>query len=150
MTQLRRDLERALGHGPTDEQIKREAQEAEAQHAATEAAGEQAEADRRREDEESRRRYELEQEIQNRHRRGSFAGYIAMPITPGDVRQSFKIGEWVANRSATIDPEAVADATGDLFATLDWLNPFHNEADNFPDIDNDYDNSHASLASLDL
>ena len=47
-------------------------------------------------------------------------------------------------------PQAYVGATGTLFATLDWLNPYYNEADNFADIDNSFDNSQTSFPPLDL
>jgi hypothetical protein len=44
-------------------------------------------------------------------------------------------------RVAGVPSEAYAAATGYLFATLDWMNPFHHETDNIGDLDREFDNS---------
>jgi hypothetical protein len=67
-----------------------------------------------------------------------------------DARRSFKAHAGITSRYNTIGAEAFAPATGYLFATLDWLNPFHNEADNLADISNSFDNSHTHFPSSDL
>ena len=69
----------------------------------------------------------------------------------GETEKGFGMAANAITRVAdTTPPDAYAAATGTLFATLDWLNPFHNKADNFPDMDNSFGNSHASFPSLDL
>jgi hypothetical protein len=47
-------------------------------------------------------------------------------------------------------PEFSSSTTNYLFATLDWLNPFHNEHDNFVDIGNTLENPHSDFPALDL
>ena len=47
----------------------------------------------------------------------------------------------ILRRAADVPSEAYAAATGYLFATLDWMNPFHHEADNIAELDNHSDNS---------
>jgi hypothetical protein len=47
----------------------------------------------------------------------------------------------ILRRVAGVPSEAYAAASGYLFATLDWMNPFHHEADNIAELDKDFDNS---------
>jgi hypothetical protein len=56
----------------------------------------------------------------------------------------------LTRHTADMVQDVYAAATGFLFATLDWLNPYHNEADNFPDMDNHLDHSNPNFPSLDL
>jgi hypothetical protein len=68
----------------------------------------------------------------------------------GETEKGFNMAARAATVSNGLVPDAYAAATGYLFATLDWLNPFHNAADNFAEIDNSFDNSHSSFPTLDL
>jgi hypothetical protein len=69
----------------------------------------------------------------------------------GETEKGFHMAARATNARAGMEPDVYAAATGYLFATLDWLNPFHNTADNFAEIDNSFDHSHSKFpTTLDL
>jgi hypothetical protein len=47
----------------------------------------------------------------------------------------------ILRRAAAVPSDAYTAASGYLFATLDWMNPFHHDAENIAELDNDFDNS---------
>jgi hypothetical protein len=47
----------------------------------------------------------------------------------------------ILRRAAGVPSDAYIAATGYLFATLDWMNPFHHETENVADLDKDFDNA---------
>jgi hypothetical protein len=60
----------------------------------------------------------------------------------GESGKGFGIAaKTILRRAAGVPSEAYATATGYLFATLDWMNPFHHDADNVAELDKDFDNS---------
>jgi hypothetical protein len=60
----------------------------------------------------------------------------------GDTGKGFGLAaKTILRRTAGLPSDAYAAASGYLFATLDWMNPFHHEADNVADLDNDFDNA---------
>jgi hypothetical protein len=56
----------------------------------------------------------------------------------------------ITHHSADMVQDVYTAASSYLFATLDWLNPYHNEHDILPEMDNDFDNSNTSFPTLDL
>ena len=69
----------------------------------------------------------------------------------GDTEKGFgRAARMMMRRVAGIPPAAYAAAAGYLFATLDWLNPFENEAANIDEFDNTPENADTHDYSLHL
>jgi hypothetical protein len=60
----------------------------------------------------------------------------------GETGKGFDMAaKTILRRTAGVPSEAYAAATGFLFATLDWMNPFHHETENVAELDKDFDNA---------
>lgn len=60
----------------------------------------------------------------------------------GDSGKSFGMAaKTMLRRVAGVPSDAYAAASGYLFATFDWMNPFHHDAENIAELDKDFDNS---------
>lgn len=68
----------------------------------------------------------------------------------GDTDKAFGAAKMVLRHAFRIPAEAYTSATDFLFGTLDCMNPWPDDMNNFDDLDGDYNNTDKNYTSLHL